>query len=309
MPMDDLETLCDELITLADCVRWGASRFGEAGLSFGHGTDNAFDEAWALTMHVLSLPFDTPAPYLASRLTRAERRRVLAMLQRRVDERRPAAYLTGEAWFAGLPFRVDERVLVPRSPIAELIEERFAPWLAEPDRVGRILDLGTGSGCIAIACAFAFPAARVDAVDVAGAALEVARENVRRHALEERVTALRCDLFEALGDTRYDLIVSNPPYVTRAAMASLPEEYRHEPAEALAAGEDGLDVILRILDAAGAHLAPEGLLVGEVGDAAAALEQARPDLPFAWPEFRRGGHGVFVLAARDLDAARGNGER
>ncbi|HYW91299.1 MAG TPA: 50S ribosomal protein L3 N(5)-glutamine methyltransferase [Gammaproteobacteria bacterium] len=306
--MEDLESLCDELTTLADCIRWGASRFGEAGLRFGHGTDNAFDEAWALVMHALSLPFDTPAPYLAGRLTRAERGRVLALLRRRVEERRPAAYLTGEAWFAGLPFRVDERVLVPRSPIAELIEERFAPWLADPDGVGRILDLGTGSGCIAIACAFAFPGVRVDAVDISEAALEVARDNIRRHGLEGRVAAVGSDLFEALGDTRYDLIVSNPPYVTDAAMAALPEEYRHEPPGALAAGEEGLDVILRILDAAGAHLVPDGLLVGEVGDAAQALERARPDLPFGWPEFRRGGHGVFVLAARDLDAARGNGE-
>ncbi len=297
--MDDLESLCDELITLGDCIRWGASRFRESGLAFGHGTDNALDEAWALAMHAVSLPFDTPAAYLQARLTRAERRAALALLQRRVRERRPAAYLTGEAWFAGWSFLVDERVLVPRSPIAELIEERFRPWV-EPEAVTRILDLGTGSGCIAIACAHAFPGALVDAVDISGDALDVARENIRRHALGGRVAAIRSDLFGALGSARYDLIVTNPPYVREAAMAELPAEYRHEPALALAGGEQGLDVMRRVLAQAREHLTPGGVLVGEVGAGSEALEAAYPDLAFAWPEFRHGGYGVFVLPVAEL---------
>lgn len=286
------------LRTVRDFIRWGASRFNEAGLVFGHGTDNALDEAAALVFHALHLPPDLPADWLGAALTRAERGAVAALLRRRLHERLPAAYLTGEAWFAGLSFRVDPRVLIPRSPIAELVECGFEPWAAGLE-VRRILDLGTGSGCIGIACAMAFPEAAVDLADVSPDALEVARENIARHGIEARVRALRSDLFAALAGP-YDLIVSNPPYVTEAQMRAVPPEYRHEPAGALAGGPEGLDFALRILREAPAYLAEAGLLVVEVGEAAASLEARLPGLPFLWSEFARGGDGVFVLTGAEL---------
>lgn len=300
--MHDLDSVAEELVTLGDCIRWGASRFGEAGLAFGHGTDNAFDEAYALALHAVHLPYDMPERYLDARLTIDERREVLALLKRRVDERRPAPYITGEAWFAGLSFFVDERVLVPRSPLAEAIEAGFAPWL-DPDAVTAVLDIGTGSGCLAVACAYAFPAARVDATDSSEDALAVAGINVERHGLTDRVELIRSDVYERVADRRYDLIISNPPYVASAAMTALPDEYRHEPRAGLAGGDDGLAVARRILDGAAAHLRPGGLLVVEVADAAERLASERPELPFTWLSFERGGHGVFLLPAEALGVA------
>jgi ribosomal protein L3 glutamine methyltransferase len=293
----------DGLRTIRDFVRWGASEFARAGLFFGHGTDNALDEAWHLVTWGLKLPHDLPAPYLDAALTAPERRAVLALLRRRVRSREPAAYLTGEAWFAGLPFTVDARVLVPRSPIAELVERRFEPWLAAPPR--RVLDLCAGSGCIAVACAVAFPDAQVDAAEIDRGALEVLGANLRRHGLEGRVRAVRSDLFGALGGQRYDLIVSNPPYVPAARWKAMPAEFRREPRRALIAGADGMDVVSRILRDAPAHLAPGGLLVCEVGGSVPEFERRFPKIPVVWPEFERGGDGVFVIGRDDLEEWRG----
>ena len=288
------------LRTIRDFVRWGASRFTEAGLFFGHGTDNALDESLGLVLHALHLNHDLPPDFLASRLTSSERGDVLDLLQRRIDERLPAAYLTHHAHFMGLDFYVDEHVLVPRSPISELIEEGFAPWL-DADEVTDVLDLCTGSGCIGIACAHAFPDASVDITDISSQALDVARINVAKHHLEDRVQIHQADVFEGLGRARYDLIVSNPPYVDAEDMADLPEEYRREPALGLAAGEDGLDVVRRILRQAGEYLRPGGILVVEVGRSAGHLMARYPGVPFLWLDFERGGDGVFLLTADQLD--------
>jgi ribosomal protein L3 glutamine methyltransferase len=296
------------LETVVDFVRWGASRLRAAGVVSAHGNEDPVDEALALVCHALHLPQPLPPEFYGSRLTPGERGAVAGLIGRRIDERRPTAYLTGEAWFAGLRFRVDERVLIPRSPIAELIEAGFAPW-ADPARVERVLDLCTGSGCIAIACAAHLPDVLVDATDISEEALEVAADNVRFHGLEDRVRLLRSDLFDAIPDERYDVIVSNPPYVPRAEFEDLPPEFGHEPALGLVAGEDGLDVVRRLLAEAGRHLNPGGILVVEVGSAAPAALAAWPELPFAWPEFERGGEGVFVLTAAELAAAGSGGER
>ena len=293
-----IEQAVRDLRTVRDLVRWGASRMREAGLFFGHGTDNALDEALLLVLHAIHLDHSLPVDHLDARLTEAERRAAAELLQARWKSRRPAAYLTREAWFAGLSFYVDERVLVPRSPIAELIEQGFEPWLERPPR--RVLDLCTGSGCIAIACAWAFPEAEVVAVDISEPALEVARINRERHGLEGRLELLRSDLFEALPPQRFDLIVSNPPYVSRREMASLPAEFHREPAIGLEAGEEGLDVVERILARAADYLEPGGVLIVEVGNSAPAVEQRWPQLPFVWLEFERGGEGVFLLRREDL---------
>ncbi len=288
------------LRTIRDLIRWGASRMNEAGLHFGHGTDNAIDEAAALVLHALHLPPDLHAEYFQSRVTPPEQRAALDLLERRIVERKPAAYLTQRAWFMGLPFHVDERVLVPRSPLAELIERHFAPWLPDSRKVEHILDLGTGSGCIGIACAYAFSDARVDLVDVSADALEVARRNVAEHGLEDQVDVIQSDLFAALKGRRYDIIVSNPPYVGLAELDALPVEYGHEPRLGLAAGEEGLDVVVAILRQAADYLKRDGVLIVEVGNAQYPLCEAFPDAPFTWLEFERGGQGVFLLNAAQL---------
>ncbi|MDB5969036.1 MAG: ribosomal protein N(5)-glutamine methyltransferase [Hydrocarboniphaga sp.] len=286
------------LMTVRDLVRWGASEFGRRGLSFGHGTDNALDEAFHLVLHQLHLSADLPTLYLESAVTASEREAVLNLLQQRIDTRKPAAYLIGEIQFCGMSFYVDERVLVPRSPIAEMIEARFEPWITgEPLQ---ILDLCTGSGCIGIACADVFEDAEVDLAEIDGGALEVCRRNIARHDLATRVTAIQSDLFDALGGRRYDLIVSNPPYVPSAEWEALSTEFKREPKLALEAGEDGMDIVERILTEAPDFLAEDGLLVCEIGGSIDEFEARYPTIPVSWPEFTRGGDGVFVIARAEL---------
>lgn len=301
MSIGQKHDVCIDLISIRDYIRWGSSQFNAAGLFFGHGTDNAWDEAVQLVLHALHLSLPLNPDVLDARLALAERKDVIALLRRRMDERIPAAYLTGTAWFAGLPFKVDERVLVPRSPIAELIEDQFAPWLLrEPEY---ILDLCTGSGCIGIACAYVFPEAAVDLSDISVDALAVAQRNIDIHEVGHRVRAIESDLFNELAELRYDLIVSNPPYVDAEDLAEMPAEYRAEPALGLASGVDGLDFTRRLLREALDHLTEEGVLIVEVGNSCVALEEAFPELPFTWLEFRRGGHGVFLLTAAQLHEA------
>ncbi|MFO0449731.1 MAG: 50S ribosomal protein L3 N(5)-glutamine methyltransferase [Pseudomonadota bacterium] len=282
-----------------DCIRWAAARLARAPLVSGHGTDNPFDEAAALVFGAAGWPHSAAPDAYRWALPVAARRRLERFVERRVRERVPSAYLTGRTWFAGHEIRVDERVLVPRSPIAELIEHRFRPFVA-PDTVKRVLDVGTGSGCIAIACAHAFPRARVDAADVSADALEVARDNIRLHRLERRVRAVLSNVYGGLGATRYDLIVSNPPYVPSADVDALPEEYAREPRLGLDAGHDGLDTVRRILAGAADRLTPAGVLVVEVGDSDERVQAAWPAVPFLWLEFERGGGGVFLLSRDTL---------
>ncbi len=295
------------LRTIRDMVRWGASEFGRAGLHFGHGTDNALDEAFHLVVWALKLPQELPAPYLDSALTKSERKSVLALLEKRIKTRKPAAYLTGEAWFAGLPFTVDERVLVPRSPIAELIANRFQPWLKQEPM--RILDLCAGSGCIAIACAAAFPHAQVDAAELDAGALAVLRRNIARHSLAASVHAVPSNLFDGLKGRQYDLIVSNPPYVPAARWKAMPAEYHHEPALALKAGQDGMSIVGRILKNAALFLSGSGVLICEVGGSVPEFTQRFADLPVIWPEFEHGGDGVFVVTKDELMAWKAQGPK
>lgn len=297
--MQPLAAVAARLRTLRDLVRFGATAFNEAGLHYGHGTDNAFDEALALVLHALHLEHSIDAAYLDARLTEEEIGRIHALFQRRVEERIPVAYLTHEAWFAGLSFYVDERVVIPRSPIAELIERRFEPWV-DSAGVHRILDLCCGSGCIGIACAYAFPEARVELADRDSAALEVARHNVSRHGLEERVRVSESDLYGALDERSYDLIVCNPPYVDAGTYARLPEEYRHEPRSGLESGPQGLDAPLAVLDGAAHHLEAGGTLVLEVGATQAALARALPRLESVWVALKHGGEGVAVISREAL---------
>jgi ribosomal protein L3 glutamine methyltransferase len=287
--------------TVRSLIERGARRLTRARVFFGHGTDNAWDEAASLVLHALGLPHAAGAALYRRRVGAARAARAAALITRRIAERMPAAYLTGVTWFAGLAVRVDARVLVPRSPIAELIERRFAPW-ADPAQVRRVLDLGTGSGCIAIACAKALPGARVDAVDISAAALEVARLNVRRHRLGARVRLRRSDHFSALKGASYDIIVANPPYVGARELKRLPPEYRHEPRVALAAGPKGLKSVTIILREARRHLRPRGLLIVEVGNTERAVRRAFPRLPFLWLQFARGGGGVFLLRREQLNS-------
>ena len=293
---DDTESL----VTVRDWLRFAVSRFNEAKLFFGHGSDNAFDEAAYLILATLHLPVDRLEPFLDASLTHGEAEDVLRAIERRVRERIPAAYLTREAWLAGHSFYVDERVIVPRSFIAELLGEQLAPWIEDADAVSDALDLCTGSGCLAILAALAFPNARIDAADLSRDALDVAARNVADYGLGERIALIESDLFAALAGRTYDLIVSNPPYVDAESVAALPPEYRAEPALALGSGADGLDAARRILAAAKAHLKPGGLLVMEIGHNRAALEAAFPALPFVWLDTSSGDQFVFLLRREDL---------
>lgn len=288
----------DDLITVRDYLRYSASRFSAAGLYFGHGTDNVWDEAVLLVMRSVHLPLENNTLFLDARLTRDERQLILERIERRINERLPVAYLLGEAWFMGMPFQVDERVLVPRSPIAELLEARLQPWLADHP-ADRILDLCTGSGCIGIAAATVFPEAQVDLSDISDDALAVARANIELHDLTDRVRAVRSDVFGQISGT-YDVILSNPPYVDAEDLSDMPEEYHHEPRLGLEAGDDGLAIARRILEQAASHLTPGGLLVVEVGNSWHALDAACPQLPFTWLEFENGGDGVFLLTREQL---------
>lgn len=299
----------DGLVTLRDLLRFAVSRFNAAGLHFGHGTDNAYDEAAYLILHTLHLPPERLEPFLDARLTSREMAAVLRVIERRTRERIPAAYLTREAWLGDHRFYVDERVIVPRSHIAELLRDRLAPWLPEEREIRGALDLCTGSGCLAILLALAFPEARVDAADISREALAVARHNVEAYGLGQRVHLLRSDLFSGLGNRRYDLVISNPPYVTAAAMEALPPEYRHEPQLALAGGKDGLDAVRAILREGCRHLNEGGLLVVETGAARPALEQAFPTMAFNWIETASGEESVFLLEREALSAAPRPGAR
>jgi ribosomal protein L3 glutamine methyltransferase len=290
----------DELVTIRDWLRWAVSRFNESELFFGHGTDNAWDEAVWLVLATLHLPRDTLEPWLDAHLTKSERLTLLNNLQQRVVHRLPTAYLVQEAWLGPYRFYVDQRVIVPRSYFAELLESGFAPWVEDAESVGSALDLCTGSGCLAILMAHAFPNAEVDAIDISSDALAVARRNIADYALEDRVQAVESDLFAAVRGKRYDLILSNPPYVTSEAMEALPAEYRHEPALALAAGADGLDVVRRILAQAREHLNPGGVLAIEVGHNQDLVTDAFPELPAVWLDTEHAAGKVFLVTHEDL---------
>ena len=287
--------------TPRELIRWGADQFDRAGLAFEHGTDNALDEAASLVLHVLDIGYDQPDAVLDDAVSEGQWAQIVELLQQRVSTRKPVAYLINEAWFAGLSFYVDERVLVPRSPIAELVTAQFVPWVA-PERVNHILDLCTGCGCIGIACAAAFPGATVDATDLSAAALAVAAKNVARHHFNDRVRILESNVFSALEGEIYDIIVSNPPYVPAQELEQLPGEFQHEPALGLAAGVHGLDIVVQILKDAARYLARDGILVVEVGHTQDILVERFPDVPFLWLDFEFGGNGVFLLDAAQLVA-------
>lgn len=288
-----------ELLTIRDYVRYAVTEFTKANLHYGHGTDNPWDEATWLISHVLHLSPIIENNLLDARLTHDEKLAIIELLQKRIKTRKPVAYLTKQAWFADLPFYVDERVLIPRSSISELIEKHFAPWV-EFSQVKRILDIGTGSGCIAIACALAFPEVQVDAVDVSDSALKVAHMNVAKHNVADQVKLIKSDVFASIKNEIYDIIVSNPPYVAKAEMHGLPAEYSHEPKLALEAGITGLNVVVKILKDAAKHLSPHGALIVEVGNSDIALQKQFPHLPFTWLEFEKGEGGVFLLTADEL---------
>jgi len=297
-----INSATDELVTIRDWLRWAVSRFNEAGLCYGHGTDNAWDEAVWLVLASLHLPRDTLEPWLDAHLTKAERLTLLNNLRQRVVQRLPTAYLVQEAWLGPFRFFVDQRVIVPRSYFAELLENGFAPWIEDAQAVDATLDLCTGSGCLAILMAHAFPNATVDAIDISADALAVAHRNISDYELEARVQAIESDLFAAVKGKRYDLILSNPPYVTTEAMNALPAEYRHEPALALAAGPDGLDVVRRILAEAGEHLNPGGMLAVEVGHNQDLVTAAFPDLPAVWLDTEHAEGKIFLVTREDLMA-------
>lgn len=285
--------------TIRSVIERVAGEFDHAGLHFGHGTDNALDEAAWLVGHHLGIESDDLDDRLDDAVAPDALARIDATMQARIQTRQPLAFLLNEAWFAGLKFYIDSRVIVPRSLTAEFILERFEPWV-DPERVTTILDLCTGCASMAVACAWVFPAARVDAVDISPEALEIARINVERHGLRERVRLIQSDLYERLAERRYDVIISNPPYVDADDFAAMPAEFRHEPSLALAAGVDGLSVVQRILSAAGQHLTDDGILIVEVGNSREALERAHPKMPFTWLTTLAGDESVFLLTAKQL---------
>lgn len=295
----DVQQAVDDLYTAQDFWRWAASRFSEHELFYGHGTVNAWDEAGALVMQSLSLPHHYIEVIGSCRLTRSERQLIAERTAERINSRRPLPYITGKAYFCNLEFIVDERVLIPRSPIAELIQNRFQPWLGdrEPER---ILDLCCGSACIAIACAQAFPDARIDASDISGDALDVAEQNVAAYQLEEQVALIQSDGLTELAGEQYDLIVCNPPYVDAEDFASVPPEYQHEPALALKSGEDGLDFVQRLLSEAANYLTPGGLLICEVGNSMCHVMSQFPNVPFTWLAFEHSDDGVFLISREEL---------
>ena len=299
-PADFFAEAGTQLHTVRDCLRFAVSRFNQADLFFGHGSDNAYDEAVYLILHTLHLPLEQLEPFLDARLTISEVQSVLAILQRRVTERLPAAYLTKEAWLGEHRFYVDERVIVPRAFIAELLRDQLTPWIADADGVTSVLDLCTGSGCLAILAALAFEAAKVDAVDLSPDALAVAAINVAAYDLDDQIELVYSDLFEGVHGRTYDLIVSNPPYVDAESVAALPEEYLHEPPLALGSGEDGLDATRRILAQARKHLNPHGVLIVEIGHNREVIEAAYPQLPFTWLETSAGDQHVFLLRREEL---------
>ncbi|WP_273149844.1 50S ribosomal protein L3 N(5)-glutamine methyltransferase [Methylophaga thiooxydans] len=295
--MTDYLAAQKELKTLRDFLRWTTSRFTQAGLFYGHGNDDAFNEASQLILSTLKLPVnELPELFLDARLTNAEKQSLLLLIEKRLEQRIPLPYLINEAWFAGLPFFVDERVLIPRSPFAELIDAEFQPWLSNPDDVSAILDLCTGSGCIAIALAMAFENAHVDAVDISHDALAVADININKHQLNDQVRSIQSDCWQSLEPAnQYDLIISNPPYVGADEMAGLPEEYRHEPVSALEAEDNGLALVEQILLNAADYLTDDGLLFVEVGNSDVAVDEKWPETSFLWLDFEQGGHGIFML--------------
>lgn len=297
------DKLIDELVTIRDWLRWAVSRFTDAKLYFGHGTDNAWDEAIWLIFSALKVPTERLEPFLDARLTRSERSNLLALLEKRIEERIPTAYLLNEAWLGEFCFFVDPRVIIPRSYFAELLRDGFAPWIEDSQTVTSALDLCTGSGCLAIVMAHAFPNAAIDAIDISVGALVVAQRNIDDYGLNQQVHALQSDLFAAVGNKQYDLIISNPPYVTAAAMAALPVEYRYEPALALAAGDDGLDIVRRILKVARRHLNPGGVIAIEVGHNRDLVDDAFPDLAITWLETENASGTVFLITRDDLPEA------
>ncbi len=290
-------------MTIAECIQESTQKLDAAQLCFGHGTDNALDEAAWLVLHVCGKALDGSFCDWGDAVSSAEKAEISRLLSLRCETRQPLAYLLGSAWFAGLELEVNKDVLVPRSPLAELILDQFRPWV-DPDRVGRVLDMCTGSGCIAIASALSLPATRVDAADISGQALQVAQRNVERHGLSDRVKLIQSDLFRSLPAQRYDLILANPPYVPAQAMAGLPAEYRAEPGLGLVSGDDGLDAALSILLDAPGYLRDDGVLICEVGESEERLAAALPQTPFLWLEFEHGGSGVFVLTREQLQSAR-----
>lgn len=295
-----MPNLSHPFTTVRDLLRYATSRFNQAGISFGHGTTNAYDEAAYLILHTLHLPLDTLEPFLDARLAEDEIAAVMQIIERRATERVPAAYLTQEAWMHGFRFYVDERVIVPRSLIGELLQDRLTPWVDDPEQVGAVLELCTGSGCLAILCAAAFENADVDAVDISHPALEVAQRNVTDYQLDDRIALFEGDLYEPLPERRYDVILSNPPYVNQASMDALPPEYRHEPSIALAGGPDGMGIVQRIIASAKRWLTPEGVLVVEIGNEREHVEAAFGGLELSWLTTSAGDDAVFLIRAADL---------
>lgn len=295
----NIDEVTNDLHTIADFLRWGVSRFNEADLYYGHGTMNAWDEAVSLTLFALHLPSNMDDTIMQSRLTKTEKLSIIELMLRRIDERIPAAYLTNLAYFTGLPFYIDERVLVPRSPIGELIEQNFSGLITKPPH--RILDLCTGSGCIAVACAYAFPEAEVDAFDLSDDALEVAELNIYNHELGDRVVPIKSDIFSGVIGGKYDLIVTNPPYVDAEDIDDMPDEFHHEPQMGLACGDDGLDIVRIILAESAEHLTQDGVLICEVGNSMIHVASLYPEVDFQWLEFKQGNLGVFKLTKQQLD--------